>query len=71
MSIIFAYLRVSSSVQVRVVARRTMASAGKRKMTWSCTKYVAVISAQRFSIRQKGCGQNIETCQFDISYLKA
>ena len=43
-SIIFAYLGVSSSVQVRVVARRTMASAGKQKMTWSCTKYVAVIS---------------------------
>ena len=56
MSMIFAYLRVSSSVQVRVVARRTMASAGKRKMTWSCTKYVAVISAQRFSIWQKGSG---------------
>ena len=56
MSIIFAYLRVSSSVQVRVVARRTMASAGKWKMTWSCTKYVAVISAHRFWIWQKGSG---------------
>ena len=56
MGIIFAFLRVSSSVQVRVVARRTMASAGKRKITWSCTKYVAVISAHRFSIWQKGSG---------------
>ena len=56
MSIIFACLRVSSSVQVHVVARRTMASAGKRKLTWSCTKYEAVISAQRFSIWQKGSG---------------
>ena len=56
MGIIFAFLRVSSSVQVRVAARRTMASAGKRKMTWSCTKYVAVISAHRFSIWQKGSG---------------
>ena len=68
---IFAFLRVSSSVQVRVVARRTMASAGKRKITWSCTKYVAVISAHRLSIWQKGSGLNIETCQFYISYLKA
>ena len=71
MGIIFAFLRVSSSVQVRGVARQTMASAGKRKITWSCTKYVAVISAHRFSIWQKGSGYNIETCQFDISYLKA
>ena len=31
-----------------------MAAAGRRKMTWSCTKYVAVISAHRFSIWQKG-----------------
>ena len=32
---------------------------------------MAVISAHRFSIWQKGNGKNIETCQFDISYLKA
>ena len=56
MGVLFAFLLMSPSVQVRVVARRTMASAGKQKITWSCAKYVAVISTHQFSIWEKGNG---------------
>ena len=55
--LLFAILGVSCSVQARVVARRTNGvSQEARKMTWSCTKYVADISAHRFSNWQKGNG---------------